>query len=566
MKLFSLIQLKYTQFERAVRDYLSKKLGERGASYSNSSVFGQIINVVVAAVQNLLSYVEDGIVEQNKYTAARKRSIYNLASLSGYEPSMGTTTTCLISMSFLPNNLGKTGIIIPNHTKLNCLQNGLKYNILLPQEAIVLTPNNENDNTTKYLTLVEGNFEEQSFVVNGGQLYTENIKFNGDADIDYLEVFVNEEKWERVASLYDMQPEAKQYVARTSLKSGIDLIFGDSENGKMLMNGDVIRVTYLLHSGEYGNININEPIKFEFIEPLQDIVGNEIDGNKTFLLKLQSRENVNSGTFSDSVEKVRNNIGLNSRSLVLADPKNYKIFFNRFSFVGYNRTWSEIGSLVINSLVLKNYKANINNGKDYFKLSEDDFKLSKVQKDSLINNIMKSGQQLAGAVVNIFDPVIAKYALYIYVKLKNDSYDTTYVSDQIKTLVGEFFTNLSSDIFIPKSDIVKLLKDNIEAIDGVNLYFLSERNETALIERHYTNKVYKYNPALQTYNIETEEIYLYPEENPNLGLDSHGNIYLDDAEQYPVLMGGWKFISSQRGEELQYATVEPNNPITIIYE
>ena len=46
MKLFSLIQLKYNEFETAVRDYLSKTLSNLGAPTSNSSVFGQIINVV----------------------------------------------------------------------------------------------------------------------------------------------------------------------------------------------------------------------------------------------------------------------------------------------------------------------------------------------------------------------------------------------------------------------------------------------------------------------------------------------------------------------------------------
>ena len=105
MKLFSLIQLKYNEFETAVRDYLSKTLSNLGAPTSNSSVFGQIINVVSSVTQNILSYIEDGITEQNKYTAQRKRSIYNLASISGYQPSTGTASTCLINIAFQPNNL-----------------------------------------------------------------------------------------------------------------------------------------------------------------------------------------------------------------------------------------------------------------------------------------------------------------------------------------------------------------------------------------------------------------------------------------------------------------------------
>ena len=504
MKLFSLIQLRYDQFENAIRNALSKALGSENVPFSNSNIFGQLINVVSSATQNILSYIEDGITEQNKFTASRKRSLYNLAAISGYHPSLGTATSALVRVSFKPNNLKSLSVVLKNHTTIVCDQNGLTYNIILPQEAIVLSPN--YDNISKYLSIVEGRFEEQSFIVNGGQLYTETILFNGDADLDYLEVYVNNEKWERMPSLYDMEPEAKQYSVRTSLDKGFDLIFGDTQNGKELKEGDVIRVSYLLHSGEYGNIDSSKPVSFEFSQNLTDISGEEIDGNEMFIIKLQAQENVNSGTFSEDINKVREMIGLNSRSLVLADAKNYKQFFNKFSFVGYNRTWSERGSLIINSLIIKNYKTNLQNGKDYFKLNESDFILSDTQKQSIINNITNSGQQLAGAVINIFDPEIAKYAMYIYIKLKSDSYDTDYISNQIRTLIGDFMSNEINDIFIPKSDITKLIKDNIEAVDGVDVYFLSQLNEQALMNHSYEEKTYQYNPSTGTYDIKVQKI------------------------------------------------------------
>lgn len=559
MKLFSLIKLKYDEFESAIRGYLSDALGRVGVSFSNSSVFGQIINVVSASVQNILSYIEDGITEQNKLTAQRRRSIYNLAAISGYNPSMGTATTGVLCISFKPNNLNSLNVILPNKTKLTCLQNGLTYNIILPQEAIILSP--ARDNSSKYITIVEGRFETQQFTVGGGQLYTQNVRFSGDADIDYLEVYVNGELWERRESLYDLDPEGLQYVAKTSLKTGFDLIFGDSQNGKALRDGDTIKVSYLLHSGEYGNLNPNEEIKFEFATDLKDISGASINGNNVFALNLFNRDNINCGTFSESISRVREMIGYNSRSLVLADPKNYKQFFNRFSFVGYNRTWSERGSLIINSLIIKNYKANLEEGKDYFNLHEDDFKLSKMQKDSIINSINKSGQQLAGTVINIFDPEIVKYAAYIYLKLKDTEYDADYIREKVRNLVGEFFMNIQSDIFIPKSDIVKLIKDNIDVVDGVDVYFISQLNEEAIMNKSYINKVYKYDLVDGTYKIHNEKIYVNPEENPNVGLDAHGNILLDNTDQFPALLGGWSFVSQP-----DQSTTHIDDPLFIIFE
>ena len=59
-------------------------------------------------------------------------------------------------------------------------------------------------------------------------------------------------------------------------------------------------------------------------------------------------------------------------------------------------------------------------------------------------------------------------------------------------------------------------------------------------------------------------VYIYGDENPHLGLDSHGNIYLDNADQFPVLMGGWSFISS--AEDEPHTTTTVIDPVTIIYE
>lgn len=560
MKLFSLLQLKFDRFETEVHSYLSRKLSSYNTK--NSSIFGQLINVLGSTVQNIMSYIEDSLTEQNKYTATRKRSIYNLASISGYNPSTGTAASAILSLSFIPNNLQTLDLIVTNKTQVLCSQNGLKYNIILPQEAIVMSVN--RDNSTRFVSIVEGLFESQQFTVYGGELYTQNVIFNGDVDLDYVDVFVNEERWERVASLYDMNPDGKQYVIKTALKKGIDIIFGNDRYGRALQDQDQIRVEYLLHSGERGNINPLEPAEFSFVDSLQDLSGADIDGNEVLLIQLKDKENINCGTDSEDIYKVREMIGLNSRSLVLADPKNYKQYLSKFSFVGYNRTWSEPGSLIINSLIIKNYKQNLESGLDYFNLRESDFKLSSVQKQSILNNINNSGQQLAGAVFNVFDPEIVKYAMYVYLKLKSSTYNTETVSTEVRKLVGEFFANIKSDIFIPKSDIIHLLKDNIDAIDGVDVYFISELNERALIDRTYTTKTYSYNPALSTYDISEEVGYLYGDEDPGLGLDSHGNIYLDNTDQFPVLMGGWQFISSATDTTKQFATV--TDPLTIIFE
>lgn len=558
MKVFSLLQTKYINFENAVKRYLSQTLSKYNTNYGSNTVFGQLINVLSAAVQNIMLYIEDSMVEQNKYTAQRKKSVYGLAALSGYNPSLGQAACVSLAISYTPSNLECLDVIINNREKLVCSQNGLKYCIILPQEAIILSA--EKDNSTRYVSAVQGRFESQKFIVSGGKHYTQNFSYVGNLDTKYLTVKVNNEEWTYEDSFYDMIPDGKQWTYKISPVGGIDLIFGNDMHGRALSNEDVVEVFYLLHDGEGGNLDVNTETYFVFDNNLKNISGEEIDGNSVFNVTFASNDAITSGSNSESIEQVRRMIGLNTRSLVLAAPQNYTAVLNRLTFCGYNRTWTEPGSMVVNSIIMRNYQLLLGEHKSYFDLKESDFKLTESQKISIKNYIQSSGCQMAGTVYNIFEPEICKYAMYVYLKFSSPKYDKEYTANAVRNLIANFFSEIQSDIFIPKSDIIQLLKNNVEGLDGVDVYFLSEKNETAIQTGQYVKTTHKYDPSTNTYTTEKRSIYLYDGEDPNLGLDSHGNIYLESDEQFPVLMGGWDYLN-QDGDEVKIA-----DPLIIIFE
>jgi len=558
MKLFSLLENKYNNFSTAVRDYLSTALSDYKDNYGNSTVFGQLINVLSGVVQNVMMYVEDSLTEQNKWTAQRKKSIMGLAAQTGYKPDFGSAAGVYLKMNFVPNNQQFLNVIVKNRELLTCTANGLTYNIILPQESIVLDVT--KDATPKYVYAVQGVFESQTFISTGGKYWSTNMQFVGNMDIKYLSVYVNDKLWEYSASLYDMGPNAEQYTYTPGFGGGLDIMFGNGPHGKPLQNGDVIRVEYLIHDGVGGNIDSNSNVYFIFNNNLGDIAGDTVDGNSMLLITLNTYDGVTSGSDTEDLESIRENIGFNSRSLVLASPEQYKYFLSRFSFVGYNRTWVENGSLVVNTLAMKNYKMNLSKSIDYFNLKESDFLLSDVQKNSIINAVKESGNQLAGITYNIIDPEICKYFLTIYIKLKSSKYDKLYVENSIKNVIADFFANVENDQFIPKSDIEKAILDNVDGVDGVNCYFLSEKNERAIQTNKYTKTQYIWNPLKGKYDIKEETVYLYDGEDPHLGLDEHGNILLESDHEFPVLMGGWDWLNTENQE------VDVIDPLNIIFE
>ncbi len=557
MRLFDLKSVQFTQILEDIQRYLAQSMGS--VKYINkNTVFGQLMTVVAGVAHNIFLYIEDSLVEQNKYTAQRKKSIVGLAAQSGYQPSYGKSSGVWVRIAHKPNNRMPLDVVIPNHQRILCSQNGLYYNLILQRSAQVIKcdVNLAND----YFYAVQGQFETQRFTVSGGPLYAQNFKFAGFLDVDYLTVKVNGREWTKRDSLYDMAANEPSYTVRYNPVSGCDILFGNGVQGKQIQDGDTIEIQYLLHDGESGNINTKESVYFLFANSINDIAGDEVDGNGCFDIRLATTDAVAAGSNSEHINQIREMIGFNSRSLVLADVNAYKAFLNRYSFVGYNRTWSEPGSLIVNSLIMRNYQMDMQSGNDYFKLTEDKFKLPDIQKASIKNAIIASGMQLAGAQFNIVDIELAKYALYVYVKLKDSSEDRELVATKIRKNIGEFFGNIQSDSYVPKSDIINVIKANVPEVDGVTCYFLSERNETALQERQYQDKQYLYDPITGSFRTKEITVKLNPGENPMLGLDAHGNILINKDHEFPVLMGGWDFLNSANQE------VDVVDPLTIVFE
>ena len=556
MQLFKLKNIQFDAILQDIKQFLSKSIGGN-TNIGQSSVFGQLLTVISAVAHNIMAYIEDALVEQNKYTAQRKKSIYGLAAQSGYQPSTGRAAGVWLQIASKPANETGLDVVVFDRARLICTQNGLYYVAVLNSPSITLS--SDNATGTQYIYAVQGRMETQRFVSTGGNLYAQNIPYVGYIDTQYLKVYINGELWEQSASLYDMTPDSKEYYIRFNPVTGLDIVFGNDVHGRPLQQNDVIEVTYLLHDGEGGNLEVDDNTYFIFADTLTDTSGEHVNANGIFRISFATKDSVASGSNSESTAVTKQMIGFNSRALVLADSNNFRNFLSKYSFVGYNRTWSEKGSMVINSMVMQNHKLHMSRGSDYFKLTDQDFLLTPLQKASIKNALERSGQLLAGCTFNMVDIDLAKYALYVYVKLADANISHEYISTQIKQYVGEFMSNTSSDSYIPKSDIIKVIKDNISGIDGINVYIISEDNEKAIMNGEYIDKTYRYNPSTGTYATKETRIKVYPGDNPSLGLDVHGNILVDKDNQFPVFMGGWQW----KTEDGSIVTTEP---ITIIYE
>lgn len=556
MKLFNLNQTTFENFDSSVNNYLSKAFGSLGIQYSDNQIFKVIFNGIKGIFQNIMVYIEDAFTEQNIETATRKKSLYSLAKLSGYEAYYGSAATGIISANLISNtNLNESlrKIYINNHSYIQDLNNGMTYIIYLQTDRYVFDINKPLMNYD--FKVVQGVFNTSTYSAQGTTLETIHLTINGLYDKNYIKVYVNNKEWQQVSNLYDMTQDGEEYILSIGFENELDISFGNGVYGKLLSEGDNIKIEYITHNGEEGNVtNLNDT--FKFVSNGYDYNGDSIDLNN--YIKLNIENYISGGTNSDSVSTVRSMIGYNSRSNVLASIDNYILFLKHFSFLGNFNVWSEENSstLMINGIT--NRLNNITDLKEYEEVIDSELILSGQQKQNILTVLNNSNNTFAGININFVDPIIYQYAIVAYVKLE-DSYYKDIVEVNIQNSILKYFSTKNFNIsFIAKSDILKYILDNVNHIKSLTLEIISQKNEEANKNGYY----YKYNTTV--YNNKVNYIkkrYGYEVGNP-VGLDSIGNISLDSKLYMPLLRGGFVYYPDKNNTTNQ-STIDTVNIIFI---
>ena len=576
---------------------LKQKLNITSSDALDNSVIGHLTEVLTSLYDSNLEYLEDGLIEQNKFSAQRKKSIFALASQSGYEPSYGTAQQVQIGISIKTNNINTGSIVIPNYSKLLCTTNGLYYTLVHSDNISddgIKTINLVNDHRVHKISLIQGIYQKQIFEYIERPTYTIHLNHIGNIDITKLRIsFINNGN---IIEKYDTQggnPNNIGYVVRYSPAGGIDIviindkIFNSNNVTKNIKDGELIQVEYILHDGSIANfddvINFNN-INFIFTDTLVNpITGLDYNGSDIFDIQTYSQI---PGTSPDSLEKVRALIGINSRTEALTSPEHFKAFLSRFGSVGYSKTWSEPKSMRVFSRIVKNFRSKIygsdNPNTTYLKLTKSDFILSENEKEDIKKALHNSGQLLAGTLYDILDMDLNRYALYVYVKLKNNTGGTTNqdqlsLKNNIENTIINFFIKTDIDGFIGKSEIINEIYENLtdtsikKHIDSIDIYIISEDLEKAKKSDFYDKKEYIYHPIQGYKYVNTKRIALPGLSNNSgskinetdlkyLGLDKHGNIDTTlTPNKLPILAGGFSWKNSS--DQLIY--IDPEKPVLI---
>lgn len=534
-------QIKFGDIFNSVRKYLSDVYAQAGDVFSPSSAFGQILNVMQNFVQMIFLYIEDAIVEQNITTASKLKSVQGFARITGHNPTRSISAQGTIKLKWKPSvvDLNASYITLLDKAKLQCDNNSLPYFIQLgnPMGNIKL---NKTDINFTYLKIIQGEVESQTKQGNGLALQSYNFQSNKPIDNDNVSVLVNGNPFEIVDSLYDMNKGEYLCMVKTGLAGGIDVYFGNEDYGYIPPLGANIEVQYVKSDGFAGNIfGKASSISFKWIDNAYSNTGDEIDLNEFMSISLDKP--IILGADSESMELTKLIAPFSSRSFVLANPNNYVSLLSRFnySFVDAYTTYDDeyiADDNVVYLFLIPDISRRLQKNTDYFTTNLQNFYLDEDEKNGLYKYINQSGRQIISTELQIVDPILTKYIVNIFLRIY-DSADIPTLQNEIISQLTNYLIHVRRRDKIPKSDLVAMI-ENIEGVDSVNVSFVSEVNENAIIDGYYIQKVSTFDNVRGIMSVTDNQITVSPGTDPNLGLDDFGDIKIG-LNEFPVFRGGW---------------------------
>ena len=582
-KIFDYIEFKYSDLTKQITNWLSNLYNKSGLNYSSASPYGSILSVQEELFQHNMIYLKQATQIINIEETVNEKAIRNLARIAGYSASRAISATGTLKFVLKNNDVVDKikggGFTITNKLLLRNKTNNLSYSVDLGSDQMTVSI---KGNTVFYLPIIQGIYTQSTVTGNGkpGQSYTIQTSNNSQVENFRYTISYNGTLLANRVNLYDMLPLEWACYTRTGFNGGLDVYFGTNDYGFIPGDGSTITVDFLVSNGKSGEILNPVANDWKIIGEVKDIEGNSLSLDKLFNITVET--NIGFASDGDDAVSIKNNIPYTSKNFVLASPPQFifhlsklnmfskinafnKLEDNDFSlsetvvedslnqlkaYINTNKSKEQINNKM--DQFLSDYAKNKNNLNDneiylylipdvtkyfsnnvnYFNIPLDVFYLDDDEQNKVLTYLNSTGIMSTTTDVIIIQPTIVKYIMHVYVRRFSNAKEDNIRQDTIQTLSNYLIKNTRFDR-MPKSDFIKLIKDNVSGVDSVDVYFVCQKNED--YHANATNLGISYNSELV------------------LGLDSvHGDIVVNQDE-YPIVRGGWKDRNSL------YYNEDPNN-------
>lgn len=595
-------QITFNRLYQQIATFLKKQYKRGNNIFTLGSPSGQILQVITQLFQMNMLHIQN---VQNSFNFSETNGqtnisfMRNMARVGQYDPSRATSSVGTLSISVkggvnITDEIDGNNLVFRNKQRLKCAKNNLEYILDLSDDELTFSISNPNDIV---LNVIQGEWKDDlSFTGTGEINQSINIpkpSTNEDVDNYNFKVFVNGELWTRKKHKYELLPNEKAFIAYTGFNGGVDIIFGNNQEGLAPELGNIIEIQYLVTNGTDGNLQNTQINEFKFIDQPENEFGDEV--NIDNLYDISVKEELSFGTNGDDADFIRKILPYASSNFVLSGPDQYKFFLMRlglFNIIDVYTTdksstklikdiyklaktntdllneinnadntstlkqmvksnLNEIillrkmllqdgGENIVNIMLIPNISLyyGIDTDSNYFTVDENLFILSDLDKERILNYLTREGIQVISNEVRIIDSVLKKYVVNVTARIYDDSTELN-VINSITNVISEYFTLQMRRDRIPPSDLIRKL-DTLNSIDSVDVSFVSKDNE--MYHKEFLVKAAQFKIENERFPENTEIVMsdgnTY-EENRTIGLDPVLGDILIEKDEVPIIRGGF---------------------------
>lgn len=570
------------------------------SSFSLASPFGQILSTLTQLFQLNMLHVQNvqQSLDMNNPLNNNEKTIRAWSRVGQYNPTRSKTAEGSLKIKLkaginIEEEIKGGKITFTDRQRLKNKKNNLEYVLNLNDSELTYTLSASNP---IILHVSQGSWKQMTFTGSGerNQSFVVTAPAGKDIDNYKFKVFVNSEQIAIKKHKFDMLPNEKAVVPLTGFTGGVDLMFGNGDEGFVPPLGSIITFEYLVTDGLNGNLVDPQLNEFTFIDLPKTFYGEDVDTNQFFDIDVNTK--ISYGTNGDTAAYLKSIMPFVSSNFVLVGPDQYKFFLQRlqiFSVIDVftskksnpnltldlyklakqntdilNKMNNSDNNSTLRQLVKKNLDEivimrklllteggdNLINiflipdirrfyGKDtdinYFNIDTDKFILDEDGKSRILAYLSNDATQIITNEVKIIDPVIRKYVINVTTRIYDDAVESNVINEITNKIADYFILQMRRDR-IPPSDLVRIL-DGITDIDSVTVDFISEANEN--YHKEFIIKADQFQ-RLNSRKPQDTEIIMSDgttyDNQKTLGLDNIlGDIIIDKTE-LPLIRGGFK--------------------------
>ena len=550
--------MSFTQFTNLDFNTLRAQIKDYLRSNSNFSDFdfeGSNFSILIDTLaynSYITAYNTNMAVNESFIDSATLReNVVSLARNIGYVPRSTKSSVAQISFTVDVSSINASQVKLNSGLVALGSVSGGDYIFSIPED-ITVTPNSSGIASFDNISIFEGNYITKTFVVDSSQVNQRFILPNSNIDTSSIRVDVTEGQgnsnttlqYNVYSNIFEVNSSSRLFLVQEINDEKYQIMFGDNVLGKKPGNGAVIKVSYIVTSGNNGNgaANFNFSGRLTYISNGIDV---DITSGISLITTTQASEN------GDSIESIDNVKYLAPR-----------VYASQYRAVTPNDYKSLIPFLYPNIDSVSAYGGEELDPPQFGKVfitvkpKNGEF-LSAVAKDSIKNGLKK--YTVAGIKQEFLD------LMYLYVEYNSTvSFDSGFISDKLNlqsrilSAIESYSRSADINSFGGRLKYSKLLSQIDKVDTGItsNITTLVMRrnmipayNTIATYEVCYGNK---FHADLEGFNVRSSAFKLDAVD---------GDVYLTDFPNNDQLTGIIKFFVIENG----VITYINNNAGTIDY-